>query len=74
MPLLGVRPFFGDASEKKLVPADTVLFSDGMLGAPLVVSCEARQGLISATPPLLEPGEDSLEKMRCRVELGQSSF
>ena len=70
MPLLGVRPFFGDASEKKLVPADIVLFSDGVLCSPLVVSCETGQGVISVTPPLLEPGAESLEEVRGRVDLG----
>jgi hypothetical protein len=45
--LLGVGPFLSDASQWQLMPANAALFAHGTLGAPLVVSCEAGQGVIA---------------------------
>ncbi len=57
VPLLGVGPFLSDASQQQLMPTNAVLFAHGMLGAPLVASGKAGQGVVAAFPPLLESRE-----------------
>jgi hypothetical protein len=74
VPLLGIGPFLSDASQWQLTPANTVLFACGMLGAPLVVSGKAGQGVIAAFPPLLESRDNCLEKVGSRVNLCQAGF